>query len=115
MVRYALDLVRKTRPSEPQAPEFVMKNVTWGAGPRAVQFLILGGKARALLRGNVYVSTEDIRAVAHAVMRHRIFMNFGAQAEGYTPDRLVDDLLAKFPPHGGGLLEDERVRKIVNA
>jgi len=115
VVKHALDLVRGTRPEEPNAPDFVKRNVTWGAGPRAVQFLILGAKARAILRGNPYVSTEDIRAVAGPVMRHRLVMNFAAQAEGYTPDRLVDDMLAHVKPHAGGLLADDRVNKTINA
>ena len=115
VVKHALDLVRGTRPGEPNAPEFVKRNVTWGAGPRAVQFLILGAKARAILRGNPYVSSEDIRAVAGPVLRHRIVMNFAAQAEGYTPDRLVDDMLAHVKPHAGGLMADDRVNKTINA
>ena len=115
IVRHALDLVRKTRPGEANVPDFVAKNVTWGAGPRAVQFLILGAKARAALRGNFYVSTEDIRAVAPPVLRHRIVTNFAAQAEGYTTDRLVEDLLADTEPHSGGLLKDERVNKAIDA
>jgi len=115
VVKYALDLVRGTRPEEPKAPDFVKRNVTWGAGPRAVQFLILGAKARAILRGNPYVSTEDIRAVAGPVMRHRLVMNFAAQAEGYTPDKLIDEMLQRMQPHTGGLLADERVNKTINA
>ncbi|MEK6644062.1 MAG: AAA family ATPase [Planctomycetota bacterium] len=115
IVKHALDLVRRTRPSEPGAPDFVKKNVAWGAGPRAVQFLILGAKSRAILRGNYHVSTEDIRALAAPVLRHRVITNFAAQAEGYTPDKLVQDLLAHNPPHNEGLLKDERVAKVVNA
>ena len=115
VVKHALDLVRGTRPEEPKSPDFVKRNVTWGAGPRAVQFLILGAKARAILRGNPYVSTEDIRAVAGPVMRHRLVMNFAAQAEGYTPDKLVDEMLQYVQPHAGGLLADDRVNKTINA
>jgi len=115
IVRYALDLVRKTRPSEPGAPDFVKRNITWGAGPRAVQFLILAAKARAILRGNTYVSSEDIRAIAQPVLRHRVVMNFAAQAEGYTPDKLVEDMLKHVQPHAGGLMEDDRVKKAINA
>jgi len=113
VVRHALDLVRKTRPDEPGAPEIVVKNLTWGAGPRAVQFLILGAKARAVLRGNFHVSTEDIRAVAHPVLRHRIVTNFAAQAEGLTPDRLIDVLLETTEPHTGGLMADDRLNKVI--
>ena len=115
IVKYALDLVRATRPAEPTAPEFVREKVSWGAGPRAVQFLILGAKARAVLRGNKFVSTEDIRALAPPVLRHRVITNFAAQAEGYTTDRLVEDLLTHLPPHAGGLLDDDRVNKAINA
>jgi MoxR-like ATPase len=103
VVKYALDLVRKTRPNEPDAPDFVRKHVSWGAGPRAVQYLILGGKARALLRGQCYVSTEDIRALAAPVLRHRVITNFAAQAEGYTPDQLVADLLDGTRPHADSM------------
>ncbi len=114
IVRYALDFIRATRPEEPAAPEFVKKKVAWGAGPRAVQFLILGAKARAILRGNTYVSTDDIRSLAPAVLRHRIVMNFAAQAEGYAADHLVQQMLDLLQPHAGGLLKDERVSKVIN-
>ncbi len=114
VVKYALDLVRATRPEQDGSPEIVRKHLSWGAGPRAVQFLILGAKARAILRGNRHVSTEDIRALAAPVLRHRIITNFAAQAEGYTPDRLVGDLLEHFPPHTGGLMADDRVNKAIN-
>ncbi len=115
VLKYALDLVRATRPSEEGAPAFVRKNVSWGAGPRAVQFLIVGAKGRALLRGQTHVSTDDVRALALPVLRHRVVTNFAAQAEGYTPDRLVLDLLDHFQPHAGGLMADERVNKSINA
>src|SRR5205085_12310947 len=78
VVKYALDLVHATRPDDPAAMEVMKRMVSWGAGPRAVQFLILGGKARAILHGNYHVSTDDIRAVAHAVLRHRIITTFSA-------------------------------------
>ena len=83
---YAADLVRATRPREPGAPEFVAELVAWGAGPRACQYLILGGKARALLHGRLHVTTEDIRAVAFPVLRHRLVTTFNADAEGITTD-----------------------------
>ena len=114
IVKYALDLVRATRPREKTAPDFVREKVAWGAGPRAVQFLILGAKARAVLRGHKHVSTEDIRALLQPVLRHRVVTNFAAQAEGYTTDCLISDLLERFPPHSGGLLEDGRVNKAIN-
>ena len=115
VIKYALDLVRSTRPHEPGVPAMVKDKVSWGAGPRAVQFLILGAKARAVLRGNKHVSTEDIRALAKPVLRHRVVMNFAAQAEGYTTDRFVDALLEQFQPHQGGLLADDRVKGAINA
>jgi len=114
VVKYALDLVRSTRPDEKGSPEIVRKHLSWGAGPRAVQFLILGAKARAILRGNNCVSTEDIRALAMPVLRHRIITNFAAQAEGYTPDRLIADLLDQLQPHAGGLVADDRVNEAIN-
>ncbi len=114
VMRYALDIVRRTRPADASAPEFVRKHVAWGAGPRAVQFLILGAKARAILRGNYHVSTDDIRALAAPVLRHRVITNFAAQAEGYTADRLTRDLLDQTDPHGSGLLKDERVSKAIS-
>jgi MoxR-like ATPase len=99
VIGYVLKLTRMTRVTKPEAPDFVKKWVSWGAGPRASQFLILGGKARALLQGRFYVSTEDIRAVAHPVLRHRIITNFSAEADGITSDRIVDMLLDAVPAH----------------
>ncbi|MCA9256052.1 MAG: hypothetical protein KDA33_10465 [Phycisphaerales bacterium] len=115
IVKYALDLVRATRPLESASPQLVKDRVAWGAGPRAVQFLIVAAKARAALRGNLHVSTDDIRALAAPVLRHRVVTNFAAQAEGYTPDKLIADLLDMHDPHGGGLLGDSRVNKMINA
>jgi MoxR-like ATPase len=93
VVDYAVNLTRATRPDDPTATDFVKNYLTWGAGPRAAQYLILGAKSRALLHGRFNVSCEDVRAVAHPVMRHRIFTNFNADAEGVTPDQLIDMLL----------------------
>src|SRR5438874_683325 len=78
IIRYTLALVRQTRIGEPGVPKFVRDWLSWGAGPRAVQYLILGGKARALLYGRVHVNTEDIQALAYPVLRHRILTNFTA-------------------------------------
>ena len=94
---YARDLVRATRPNEPDAPDFVKKYIGWGAGPRAGQYLILGAKARAILEGRFHVSPEDIKAVAHPVLRHRIVTTFQAHSEGVSSDRVVDMLLEKIP------------------
>ncbi|MCH7595125.1 MAG: AAA family ATPase [Planctomycetes bacterium] len=114
VLRYALDLVRATRPDEAGSPDFVKRMITWGAGPRAVQSLILGGKARAALNGRAHVASEDIRALAHPVLRHRIVTNFSAEAEGYTTDRVVDDLLATIEPHTTHLDGDDRIRKVLS-
>lgn len=113
VVKYALELVRRTRPAEADAPDFVRKHVSWGAGPRAVQFLVLAGKARAVLRGNYHLSTEDVRALAPAVLRHRVITNFAAEAEGYDAERLIESLLSSLKPHGGGLLADESINKTI--
>ncbi len=94
---YARDLVRATRPNEPDAADFVKKYIGWGAGPRAGQYLILGAKARAILEGRFHVSPEDIKAVAHPVLRHRIVTTFQAHSDGVSSDRVVDMLLEKIP------------------
>ncbi|MEK6798489.1 MAG: MoxR family ATPase [Planctomycetota bacterium] len=114
VLRHALDLVRATRPSESSCPAQVRKMITWGAGPRAVQGLILGGKARAVLRGRNHVAVEDIRAMTHPVMRHRIVTNFSAEAEGYSSDRVIDDLLSAVRPNATPLEGDERFRKVLS-
>ncbi len=94
---YAADLVRATRPREKGVPKFVPELLSWGAGPRACQYLILGGKARALLRGRLHVTTEDIRAVALPVLRHRLVTTFHADAEGITTDDVVKKLIETIP------------------
>ena len=96
--QYAADLVRATRPREPDAPKFVPELMAWGAGPRASQYLILGGKARAILHGRLHVTTDDIRAVAHPVLRHRLVTTFNADAEGVTTDQIIARLLEAVPP-----------------
>jgi MoxR-like ATPase len=88
-----LDLVRRSRPEDPQAPDFVKRWVEWGAGPRAAQFLVLGGKARAILQGRFHVTTEDLIALAPPVLRHRIRANFHAQGEGVSSDAIIGRLL----------------------
>ncbi len=94
---YARDIVRATRPSEPGTPLFINELVQWGAGPRASIYLILAGKARAILNGRVHVTTEDIQKVAHPVLRHRILPTFSAEAAGMTSDKIIDKLLAEIP------------------
>ncbi|MDE2507762.1 MAG: MoxR family ATPase [Planctomycetota bacterium] len=94
---YARDLVRASRPDEAEATEYVRKFVSWGAGPRAGQSLILCAKARALLEGRVHATIDDIRHVAAPVLRHRVMTTFHAEAEGVVPDRVVEHLLAAIP------------------
>jgi MoxR-like ATPase len=98
---YAANLVRATRPSSTESPDFIQKWVSYGAGPRASVFLILAGKARAILRGRFHVSIEDIQAVALPVLRHRIIPNFTAQSEGITTDGIVRKLLETIPADEG--------------
>jgi len=99
VLRYAVDLVRASRVESADAPDFIKEHISWGAGPRATQYLILGGKARALLEGRFYVSSEDIRAVAHPVLRHRLIPNYSAEAEGITSDHIIDRLLETVRPN----------------
>ena len=89
--------MRATRPKEGDAPKFITEWVSWGAGPRAAQYLIVGAKARTILDGRYNVTCEDVRAMAKPVFRHRIFTNFNADAEGISPDRIVDELLKIVP------------------
>jgi MoxR-like ATPase len=97
VVDYAVNLVRATRPREEQTPAFINDWLTWGAGPRAAQYLVLGAKAKALLSGRLNVGCDDVRAVVKPVLRHRIFTNFNADAEGVGPDQVVERLLAAVP------------------
>jgi MoxR-like ATPase len=97
VIRYALRFTRATRKEKGEVPDFVKDYVTWGAGPRASQFLILAAKARAVLNGRPYVSCEDVRAVAPPVLRHRILTNFNAEADGIKPDDIVRRLIDLVP------------------
>jgi MoxR-like ATPase len=102
VMRHALDIVRASRSKDPDAKDFVKKWVAFGASVRAAQYLVLGGKARALTSGRYHVSFEDIRALAHPVLRHRIITNFHAQSEAVTTDDIVDRLLEVVPlPRSG--------------
>lgn len=101
--RYTLDLVRTTRPDGDGSPDFINKWVSYGASVRAAQYLILGAKARALVRGRYHVSFEDVRTIAPAVLRHRILTNFHAESERVTPDHLVRQLLETVPTPRSGL------------
>jgi len=89
VVRYAVGLARSTRPEAKEASPDVRKYVSWGAGPRASQYLVLGAKARAAMDGRAVPDLDDVRSVAHVVLRHRIVMNFQGEAEGMTPERLI--------------------------
>jgi MoxR-like ATPase len=97
VARYAVRLIRQTRREKGDAPDFIRDYVSWGAGPRASQYLVLAAKARAVLFGRYYVATEDIRAVAGPVLRHRIITNFNAEAEGIRPDDIVKRLIKATP------------------
>ncbi|MDB4862524.1 MAG: AAA family ATPase [Pirellulaceae bacterium] len=112
VIRFALSLVRQTRIGAPGIPDFVTENIAWGAGPRAVQFLILGGKARALLHGRTHVSTEDIQALAQPVLRHRIVVNFAAESDGITSDDVIQQLIEATPTKEDELTNDARFQKI---
>jgi MoxR-like ATPase len=92
-VRYAVNLVRKSRPKEEDAPDFVRQYLAWGAGPRASQYLILAAKARAVLHGRYAAEREDVRALAMPVLRHRMLANFTAEAEGVDSAQIVGRLL----------------------
>jgi len=93
VIHYALRLVRATRVQEADAPSFVKDWVSWGSGPRGVQFLLLAGKAKAVIEGRHFVTTDDVKSVAHPVLRHRVITNFNAESEGISPDRVIDRLL----------------------
>ena len=110
VMRYALRLVRCTRVNEPadagvDRPSMVGEYVSWGAGPRASEFLILAAKARAVLRGEDHATIEHVKSVAAPVFRHRLQLNFNAEADGVTVDAIVDQLLASVPEQGGSASE----------
>ena len=94
---FALDIVRASRPNEPGASDFVRHWLSWGAGPRAGQYMILAGKALALMRGRLFVTVEDIEHVAAPVLRHRIIPNFNAEAEGITVEQIIQKILTLVP------------------
>jgi MoxR-like ATPase len=103
VMRYALSLARASRPKSPTAPESIKKWIAFGASVRAAQYLVLGAKARALTHGKYHVSYDDIRALAHPVLRHRVLTNFHAQSEGVTSDTLIDRLLEAVPTPRSGM------------
>lgn len=104
VARYAVRMVQQTRPDNANAPDFVKKWVSWGAGTRASQYIILGAKSRALLKGRFHVSCEDIRAVARPALRHRILTNFQADADHVDIEAIIDRLLASVPEPTSGLM-----------
>lgn len=103
VTRYAVNLVGTSRPGTPQTPDFINRWVTWGGSLRASQFLVLAGKARAILHGRVNVSCEDIRAMALPVLRHRILLNFQAESEKIDSDEVIRRLIESVPEPGSGL------------
>jgi MoxR-like ATPase len=103
VMRYALNLARASRPKSPTAPEPLRKWAAFGASVRAAQYLVLGAKARALTSGKYHVSFDDIRTLAHPVLRHRILTNFHAQSEGISSDTLIDRLLESVPVPRSGM------------
>jgi MoxR-like ATPase len=115
VVDYALALVRQTRVGQEGTPDFITEQLSWGAGPRAVQFLLLGAKTRALLKGRTHVSTEDIQALAVPVLRHRIVVNFSAESDGITSDKVIERLIQETPAKEGELQKDPRLARIFAA
>jgi MoxR-like ATPase len=103
VMRYALNLVRTSRPKSKDAPDSVKKWVAFGASVRAAQYLVLGAKARALTSGHYHVSFDDIRALAHPVLRHRVLTNFRAESEGISTDTIIDELLSRVPTPKSGM------------
>lgn len=115
VLRHALDIVRATRAREDDAPMFTRKMLTWGAGPRAVQSLVLGGKALAIIRGRHHVAADDIRDLCRPVLRHRIVTNYSAEAEGYTPDRIINEILEAVQPNETEVARNERFSRLLSA
>ena len=103
VMRYTLDLVRSSRRGKAGGPDFIDKWVAYGASVRAAQYLVLGSKARALMHGRYHVNYDDIRALAHPVLRHRVLKNFHAESEGVTTDQIVDRLLEAVPVPRSGM------------
>ena len=112
IIRYALAIVRQTRVGTEGVPSFVNEQISWGAGPRAVQFLVLGGKARALLNGRTHVSVEDIQALSKPVLRHRMVVTFAAESDGISTDDVIDRLVSETPTSEDELTRDARFKKI---
>ncbi len=112
VIRYTLSLVRQTRVREKGVPEYISEQLAWGAGPRAVQFLIIGAKARALMNRRSHVTVADIQALAKPVLRHRIVVNFAAESDGINSDTVIDQLLTTTPTQEDELANDARFQAI---
>jgi MoxR-like ATPase len=112
VIRYAMTLTRQTRRGAEEVPDFVENYVAWGAGPRASQHLVMAGKARALLEGRYYVSSEDIRKVAYPVLRHRIITNFNAEADGINCDDVIRMLLEAIPNDPAGATDGRLAKRV---
>jgi MoxR-like ATPase len=116
VIRYATRLVRMTRKGKgAKPPKFIEDYIQWGAGPRASQFLILAGKARAVLHGRFFVTTEDVRAVAAPVLRHRLLTNFTAESEGVKADEVVARLIKELPPEESEVLDGGKFPHLVGS
>lgn len=115
LIRYVIAIIRQTRVGQDAVPDFVEDSVTWGAGPRAVQFLILAAKARAVIHGRTHVTTEDIQELAKPVVRHRIALNYAAESEGIRADDIIDKLIEYTPDKEDELIRDERFKKIFSS
>jgi len=115
VIRYAMKLARLTRVGKGEVPSFVQDWVSWGAGPRASQYLVLGGKAHAVLNGRYYVSCDDIQAAVYPVLRHRIITNFNAEAEGITSDHIIQRLIEEVPRVETEVTEDGRLAEVLRS
>ena len=111
LIDYVMEIIRATRPNETDAPEFVRNWLAWGSGPRGGQSLIMAGKARAALDGRPEVSIDDIRAVAKPVLRHRIILSYTAEAEGQTPDSVIERLVEETPVKDSAALNDPALKR----
>jgi MoxR-like ATPase len=111
---YAMRLARFTRLNNPNAPAFIKEQLAWGAGPRASQYLVIAAKAKAILAGRFHVSADDVKSIAHPVLRHRIICNFSAEAEGITPDDIVGRLLEEVDPNASAALSDGKLPGVLN-
>lgn len=102
VIHYALRMVRATRVHDPDCPEFVREHVSWGAGPRGAQYLLLGAKARAAMNGRTFATTGDVQSVAKPVLRHRVITSFAAESAGINSDRVIEHLLKTLPDRTEG-------------